>query len=251
MEAGRTMSPAQDKFYWRLWAQLKKARALANDDRHAQHAQLGLPESHTHWGERHFDRWKQHCLAQAQPANYRAQIRQERMPALRERTTLDHYLTALEKPEAHAQAIARAMNRGGRIGQPMAEDRAHFDYADVRNGSPRRKELTLDDLDELELKKVVIAVKKECKRRWPRKENLLDTIYDFARGFSPEQHKAALAHLMELMHWTQMPRDGVERFNYEMLLVVLSVLRRFVAGVPAEPAEPLVEEEPAEIDIPF
>lgn len=224
------MSEAQDKFYWRLWSALRKA--VPDADRHAVHRQLGLPESHTAWRNEHFDRWKGHCLAKAQPANFRAQIQQVKMPEIRKQVFIDHILTALGEGEEYAESILARMNRRRKLGNKFA---------------------TMDTLDEAGLQAVMIALKKECRRRWPTKECLLGEIA-LARVEGIDESYAQ-AEVLKALNWRSLGR-GLEYMYYEPLLVVLATLRRLggavaPAGLYCDGPQGFILGEAVEVDQPF
>ena len=240
------MSPKQIKHYRALWGDARKAlraRGLspqaADAERHAIHMrELGEDKSSLWLTDDEFTRIKRVFVALARPADVGAQQAQEVMPETRKKVFIRHVLTALEADEQYARATLAQMNRGGRIGQPWAEDRAYvrdaggtkvgFDYSYTHEGEPVRQQLGLDDLDESELKKVIVALKKECKRRWRTKEDLLRAL-DAVVGHERDAGAAASAHVQGVLHWTQWPAGGLEKLNYETLLMVLSALRTLPA----------------------
>ncbi len=211
-----SLSEAQNKLYWRLWAALRKAEPGV--DRHATHEALGLPASHTEWKNSDFDEWKKHCLAKSQPGNYRAQVQQLRMPEIRRRVFIDYLLAAMELTEDYAEGILQQMNRRGKQGGQM---------------------VTLDTLPEAELEDVMVALKKECRRRWKTKEMLLGEIQSVraSNNFDPVKIAAAV---QSALCWKSLP--ALEKMYYEPLLVALSVLRRAAK----QPAPVLVAVEAGE-----
>jgi hypothetical protein len=220
----KVMTEAQNKFYWRLWSMLRKADPEA--DRHGTHRQLGLAESHTDWSNAEFDQWKGHCLAKAQPGNFRAQVQQLKMPEIRRRVFIDYLLAALGKTEDYAEAILSQMNRHGAQGGPL---------------------LTLETATEDALEDVMIALKKECRRHWRTKDNLLGELMLIVErnDFDPEHTQAAV---MKALCWRSLPRD-LAKLYYEPLLIVLSVLRRLESG--GRFATAPAPAESVEVDIPF
>lgn len=210
------MTSAQNTFYFSLWGKLKKAQPDA--DRHAVHAQLGLPASHKDWGNAEFDRWKGHCLAQAQPANVDAQLTQIQMPAMRRLVFIGHLLTALEMTEMDAEALVVELRRkegfmrwnrrkmGGRMTTLQTLPRAGLDV--VRN-----------------------TLKDRCRARWGTKEHLLGEIH---------------ALLMQALNRETL--EPLTDMKYEDLLLALSALRSLAAHRPWIFAE--LMEQPA-MDVPF
>lgn len=198
------MTSGQEKFYWRLWGMLRKADPAA--DRKAVHAELGLPGSHADFRNEHFDKFKGHCLAIAQPGNFQAQVQQLRMPAIRRRVFIDHLLTALEAGEEYAEAILARMNLRGAMGGAFA---------------------VLDTMGDEELEKVMIALKKECRRRWRTKEDLLGEIWT-VRGDNEFPERETAEAVREALCWRSLP--PLDKMYFEALLVVLSVLRRLASG---------------------
>jgi hypothetical protein len=220
-------------------------------DRASMIAELGLPASRKNWNNGHFDRWKKACLAITEPSNLEAQL--ENGEVKRRLFTIGHLLDALEETTAYAVAIVRQMNTHGRIGQPLAEDRAYvrggdgekvfFDYAHTIDGEPARKELTLEQLDEDELKKVVVALKKECKRRWPRKRDLLDSVLMRAEHADRERFVDGACVALRC---DRLPL--LDSLTYEPLVVLLGVVNRIVAERDARTPDGALTEE---IDIPW
>lgn len=202
-----SLSIAQDKFYWRLWSQLRKAQPGA--DRKAIHAQIGVPESHTDWRNADLDKWKAHALAKSQPANLSAQVKQLKMPAIRKRVFIGHILDALQLPEEYAEALLQRMNLRGGVGGPM---------------------VTLDTASEETLGKVMVALKMECRREWRTKEELLWVIGELRRENDFDDTHVAEA-VRAALCWQSLP--PLAKIYYEPLLVVLAVLRRMAAGEPA------------------
>jgi len=226
------LSKPQDQLYWRVWGQVKKRQPDA--DRKAMHAQpsegwpKGLPESHRLWNNAALDEWIARCKAVSQPDNARAQIVQAAMPATRARVFIRHLLAALERDEDYAQAILTRMQRGRR--------HAH---------TGGRSLATLEQLGEGDLEKLKIALKKECRRTWPKKDDLLEVIYALAESGGFDQ-AAALAAVKRALNTEHLGR-GVSYLVYEDLLVVLSALRALAAAMPAEvddEAELVTSEDP-------
>jgi len=256
------MNQAQMGLYHREWAKVRRAlRGLgrspqeADAERHALHVRaLGEDKSSRLLTNGEFDAVLSAFRAISQPGNLQTQLDLQRMAATRELVTLRHYLGALAQTDAHAERIAAQMNLHGRIGQPAEEDRAYvrdaagekvmFDYADTRNGEPRRRGLTLDDLAAPELRKLVIAVKKECRREWRTKVDLLNAIGAVCRsaGFDGRAAGPAICAALNVPPGT--PLD-LEDWNYETLLVALAALRTCAAPAAAAVEE---EEEPAELE---
>ena len=138
---------------------LRKARPdLDRKELHAQaseHWPEGLPASHTEWRNAEMDEWVARCVAITRPESFTTQIRQVRMPQTRWLMAIDHALFALLKERDYAEGIARQMNLRGKMGGPFT---------------------TLETLSEDGLEKLFIALKKECRREWPLKEDLLGVI---------------------------------------------------------------------------
>ena len=226
-------------------------------ERHAIHLRvLGVDKSSLAFNNADFDKVKAEFLALTRPTDTDAQVAQQRMPETRQLVTLRHYLAALQRPEAWAERIARRMNEHGRIGQPPEEARAYvrdedgakvcFDYADTRGGAPRRKELVLENLAADELRKLVIAVKLECKRMWPRKADLLEEIEAVwrASAASADTARQAVAAALAVPHLTV----AFDKMNYEQLLIVLGALHGLAVAGQAAPQPELVT---ADADVPF
>ncbi len=215
------MTGKQNTFYFGLWGRLKKAQPGA--DRKAVHAQLGLPASHTQWTDVHFDQWKRHVLAVTQPANYRAQVAQVKMPATRKLTFLRHLLAALGKNESYLQTIVDRQQ----LGTPLA---------------------ALDALPPEGLKKTMIALKKACRRRWATKELLLGEIATVRLENEFDEEKTTVK-IARALSWPEGSAVILSEMVYEDLLVALSVMRALAGDAPAVGVAE--EMHKAEIDRPF
>lgn len=254
MSDTRPINAKQLSFYRVLWSQAKRLivarQGLSSKDaeaeRHAIHVRaLGFDKSSTELTNADFDKVKAAFLAIIKPGDMEAQIEQKNMPKTRRLVTLRHYLAAIERTDDYAVSIARTMNKKGRIGQPWKEDRATwFDYAHTKGGVPVRQDLTLEDLTADELEKLVVAIKREAKRIWPTKEELLTHLNErcAAEDFDA---RAAMPAIRQALN---MPAGAVlypDLMDYERLLVVLSALKslgrtdqRPEITEPAETADP-------------
>ena len=90
-----------------LWAGVLAVRPGV--DRHAMHAELGLPESRKEWTNRHFDEWKRACLAIAQPGNLDAQMEGLGGEVKRRVFVIQKLLGELGEPVGYAETILRRM----------------------------------------------------------------------------------------------------------------------------------------------
>jgi hypothetical protein len=212
------LSNGQDAYYWRLWAQVRKADP--NADRKAMHATPsskfpeGLPASHKDWENPHMDEWISRCKAIFQADNYRAQYTQEEMPATRKRVFIRQLLAALDAGEEYAESIIATMQRRKKQRWTGAGAMA-----------------TLDTISEDFLEGVMIALKKECRRRWKTKDRLLLEIR-IVRDKGDFVEEYAAAAVMRALCWDTLPPIG--KMDYEALLVTLGVLRRLAMGRPIE-----------------
>ncbi len=208
------MTAAQNTFYWRLWSGVRKREPEA--DRKAMHAQLGLPESHTCWNNGHFDKWKGACLAITQPGNADAQLAQLRMAATRHRVFIGHVLDAMGEGPALVEQIVSMMNRGGKLGGRC---------------------VTYETLGDAHLEKVIVAVKKEAKRRWRTKEVLLQAVCSALFGLDADAVDAALCAALNC-HRVSPLEVTMKMARYEDLLVMLGTLRRLALCEEHDAAEP-------------
>jgi hypothetical protein len=197
------LSRAQESFYWRLWAMLRKAQPGV--DRHAVHEALGLPASHTEWnGREHFDAWRAHVMAQTRsdlPADEEARRRRHGIGVM---------LRALGEREDYAEEIVHRMNLHGRLG-----------------GAGR----TLDSLTGAQLSGVTIALKAECRRRWRTKSALLAEL-DWVRREADLDEVAARAAVAAELRVSAEAVPDPAGLSYERILPVLAALRG-LAGVDA------------------
>lgn len=249
MSDTRPINAKQLSFYRVLWSQANRLIVArtgmsakdAEAERHAIHVRaLGFDKSSTELTNADFDKVKAAFLAIIKPGDMEAQIAQAAMPQTRRLVTLRHYLAAIGRPEEYAEAIARRMNKKGRIGQPWKEDRAYargaatkreprgqkvfFDYAHTVGGEPVRKDLALEDLTADELEKVIVALKREAKRIWPKKDDLLAHLNELCAAEDFDA-RAAMGVIKNALN---MPPGAVlypDLMDYERLLVVLSALK--------------------------
>jgi hypothetical protein len=247
------LTKKQNLFYWKLWAAAKVALVKsglspkeAEARRHEIHREaLGVETSHTIFTNADFDKVKAAFLAIAQPGNMAAQIRQAAMPRERLLRSIDYLCDALGEDRTYAAAITTRMNHGGRIGQPWKDKRvAGFDYAHTKEERIARPELQIEELDESELGKVIVALKKVCRRKWPTKPELLDAINDLCRNQEPDPQAASEA-VCKALSCDRLP--DLERLGYDALAIVFGALCR-LCNVPRSR---LPVSHDAEIDQPF
>jgi hypothetical protein len=194
------------QYYRALWAELRKAKGLAEAERKPLHAALGLPASSKEFSPADMDAWKRHVLAETRPEDMSAQLAQMRMAATRKRVFIGHLLAALGLPEEYADAIVRTMNSRGRFG----------------GAGVTLRTLPPDGLDVLRNR-----LKDLCRERWATKEHLLGEVRRLmARAEITEaQARESIA--------LAMAEERVREFaamTYEELLIVLSVVRALADG---------------------
>ena len=217
------MTDAQNHLYWREWQKVRRklretmTPSQADAERHALHIRaLGHEQSSQTMTNGQFDKVLAVFRAISQPANARTQIALEEMPATRKRTYIAELLAALGEHESYAETIIARMQRNRKLSSTGAGTM-----------------LTLDTLQPDDLDKVKIALKKEIRRRWPKKSDLLAEIrtlrteHDF-----PEAETAAA--VMLALGITTLP--FLDKLYYEPLLTVLATLRRLAAGTLQFPA---------------
>jgi hypothetical protein len=225
------MTAAQESFYWRLWGMARKAdRTLG---RHALHEQLGLPASHKDFGNAAFDRWKSHCLALARPADYEAQVEMVRMPAERMRWMARAICGALGEGPEYAERTLRKMNREGGVRAPQPKQRHASDSpwpAEERAPGAGRYDLGLEEATEDDLRKLLAALVKACRRFWKTKDDLLSMIAATGRELEEEAARAAAA---KALHVEPAALPRLEKLPYERLLVVLCALRELAGAASA------------------
>lgn len=209
------MSTDQSRFYFVLFGMLRKASP--GIDRHALHAELALPKSHTEWTHAHFDTFKAHALAVT-----RAELPGDES-AKRGRHALDTLLAALGEGEDYAETIVFRMNKGGKLGG---------------------KGVTLGSLTGAQIRGVVIALDRECKRRFPTREALIAEIHGQAAGAQLDEAalQGRLCAVLRLAAVPQLADLGIDR-----LRIALATVRR-MAGT-AAPAAPAAEMDAD--DVPF
>lgn len=204
------ISKGQNDFYWRLWGAAKKAimkrsgvsSAEAEKMRHELHAKaLGKDKSHTEFSNRDFDLVKAVFLAESQPANMDAQIDQEKMDRTRRIWVIQQLTAALDENEPFVETILKNMNRELALGGPY---------------------LRIDQLTFEQLEKLIIALKKECRRRWPKKCDLLGAIRAFCQENEVDQAVAGQAVCKALCRQT-LPR--LDSLDYDRLVIVLAALK--------------------------
>lgn len=223
------MTAPQLRFYRVLWGQVRavlRARKFTSGEcearRHEIHVEaLGYDRSSLALTNAEFDKVKAAFLAITKPASLATQLAQQEMPVTRLRRALGFYLAALEEGEEYAESIVQRMNRERRLGAAG---------------------VTLEDLGAEPLKKVLFAVKDQCRRRWPKKADLLGEIYGLRReqDFDEEVTLAAVLAALNREHLGR----GLDYLVYEDLLFVLAALR----GLAKKAEEKGVLQE---ADIPF
>lgn len=205
------MTEAQSKFYWRLWGDARKAllrgglsSAEANARRHELHVEaLGADKSHATFSNRDFDQVKAAFLAVIKSDNMRPQIAQVRMPAARVRGRIEQLLCVLGKDEDYLAGIAARMNFQGALGRMFM----------------------LEEANEEQLKKLAIALNKQCRRNWPTKDAILAEIYDFCSAHEIDDQSACDA-LQKILGGG--PLVSIERLHWEDLVTVLAAVRELV-----------------------
>jgi hypothetical protein len=229
------------KYYRGLWAQLRKAKGLAEADRKPLHAQLGLPVSSKDFTKENFDEWKRHVLAETKP-DIDTQIAQIQMPKTRKLVFIGHLLSALEEGQEHAEWIVRSMR-----------EKEDFMRARRRgDGRMGRSHDTLEQLGPRGLDAVRNALKDECRKRWETKDHLLGEIQALrAAGFFDEV--CGLSVVMAALNVETPP--SLNLLPYEDLLVALSALRRLAGAEvifpPVESAGKTDEVRVDAMDVPF
>ena len=146
-------------------------------------------------------------------------MKQLRMKATRHRVFIGWVLEAMEEGPELSERIVAEMNRSGKLGG---------------------RATTFETLDAAKLEKVIVAVKKEAKRRWRTKDDLLETVFEVWGGVASERKMEAQAAMMRALNAETMPSPV--KMVYEELLVGLGALRVFGRGGVVEAME---EEEPA------
>lgn len=217
------MTKKQNQFYWQLWGRARKAKPdLDRKELHAQPSAnfpAGLPASHLDFEQEHFDEFKARCLALSRPGDYVAQVEQVKMPATRKLTYLRRLLSALDEAESYAVGILGEMNRTGKVAGRLTG---------------------LEELPASGVQKIVIALKIVCRRRWPKKADLLRDVEDFWQANELDA-AATIAAIRTELNWQDDARLEIERLVYEDLLGVLAVLRRQAVGAPRSAVEALTK----------
>ena len=220
-----SLSKDQDRYHWRLWGRVAKARP--GTERKAMYRALGLPDSHTAWDDGDMDEWVKACLAIVGPTNLQRQIALAGGDAERHRWTIGYLLAALGCGEEYAEAIVARMHRHRRHGAAQGISGA-----------------TLGSLPPAGAKAVLIALKKECKRRLPTKGEVLAAIETLCRETAFDEAAASAAVLTALSAKTLPP---LAEMDYDALIVVFGALRRLAA----EPAPAPAAEAAVDDSIPF
>lgn len=173
------------------------------------------------------------------------------MPAIRKLVFIGHLLTAMQEGQEYGEQIAATQLRKGVTPFPRKSKRWTAEQLDekaaAREAKPERTFRTLETMSEDELHGVMVGLKKECRRRWPKKEELLHEIHAVWAGGNFDRATATGAVMKALcISWV----PNIEKLYYEPLLTVLSALRSLVPG--AHPVIFVEEHHHAEADnIPF
>lgn len=230
------MSPASNGKYFALWGVAKARRP--DLERHALHKAAGLPSSHTAFSKDDLDEWIRVCEEIRDSGDFRAQIKQVDMAATRKRVyalqvsaALVPFAGAPTDAEQYAESVVARMQRNRR-------------NTWTGGGSL----VTLGTASEELLEKVIVSLKKEARRLWPRKEDLLAYVRSLA---CTETARAAVAVAL-------CSGAGTEwwALTYEQLLVVAGVLQaspqHSAVSCSAPEPEAVEVEEPADlVDCPF
>jgi len=225
------MTDAQTSLYWREWGNVRTkliAGGMSSNAAAAERSALHLKalneyKSSKLFSNADFDKVLAVFRAISQPANARTQIALEAMPETRKRTYIRHLLAALDESETYADSIIQRMRQNRRLRSTGASNM-----------------LTLETLHMGELEKLKVALKIECRRRWPKKTNLLGEIHTIRTeaNFPEAPTRAAV---MLALNTTTLP--WFDKLYYEPLLIVLATLRRLSNGTLLFPeVETLVED---------
>ncbi len=222
--------------YFRAWGEARKvlrSKLIPPDEadakRHQIHREvLGKDKSAKDLTNTEFDRVLAAFRAVSTPVeDLYGQLAADRVGIEQLRKSVRLLCSALERGDDYLEGIARQMNSGGRISQPMAEDRANFDYAHTKGGEVARKTLIFDELIEAELLKIQIALKLQCRRVWKTKPDMLQAINDLVRENELDPQETADT-AREGLGWSKLP--ALEGMKYDHLVLVLGAIRPLVSS---------------------
>ncbi len=212
------MNEAQLRKYrveWNKVRQVLRADGVSPKDadakRHAIHIEaLGSDKSSLDLTNREFDEVLKRFQAISQPANLRGQIDLEAMPESRKRFAISRLLAALGKDESHVEHLIESRRAAGRLVTVVGDAAASF-----------------ETVGEADLQRVMLDLKRQCQKRWPRKGDLLTEIrlLRMECEFDEVSTRAAVIDALKLR---QLPE--LHTLAYDQLLVVVGTMRTIATG---------------------
>jgi hypothetical protein len=207
------MNYDQIKKYRFEWARVKAVLAVSGmkeadmeAKRHELHIKaLGEDKSSTLFNDKEMDNVLREFRAISSADDLRGQIELGGMDEERKRHSICHLLDALGS--GNAEFIERWISRRQRAGRMLT----------VQGPTATFETIGLADLEPL-----FIDLKKVCRRRWPRKGDLLTEIrvLKMSREFDEDVTKSAICAALRTE--TLPP---LEKLDYEALLIVISTLK--------------------------
>lgn len=167
------MTRAQNALYWREWSAAKRAlmpgretwtKHEENTRRHAITIEaLGHDKSHLDFSNSDFDKVLGALRAISKPGDLNAQLRQVRGAHRRARYALDQLMRELQVDRNYVQGVVDQMNFGGTPAFSFSDALRPDAWQRERERAKVPKRL-LEELTEPELKKVIIALRKQVRR---------------------------------------------------------------------------------------
>lgn len=207
------MNDAQIRKYRFEWNKARKVLRAAGKSpteadarRHEIHIEaLGVDKSSYDLTNKDFDAVLKLFQAISEPSSFTAQIHLEAMPESRMRFKIDGLLAALGKGRDHADALVESRRAAKRLVT------VHGDAA-----------ADLDTLGEEDLRRVMLDLKRQCTKRWPRKGDLLTEIRLLRMEFEFDEQTTCRAVAKALK--VEAAPD-LNSLDYDNLLTVIGTLR--------------------------
>lgn len=202
---------------WNAARQVLRRGGLSPKDadarRHELHVEaLGADKSSTDLTNKEFDEVLKAFRAISRPADFAGQMALADMAAERKRHAIRQLMDALELDDAEMERRIARRQHAGRLVTASAEAAVTFETIGVED-----------------LERLLIDLKRDCRRRWPRKGDLLTEIRVLRMSHEFDEAETTKA-VREALRWRTLP--ALERMDYDPLLVVVGTMRRLTANTP-------------------
>lgn len=213
MRAKRAINQSQIQLYLREWGKVRvilrrtMSPKEADAQRHALTIQaLGYDKSSKEFSNDELDKVLKQFRAISKPGDLHAQM--DDQAANRGRFKVRQLLSALGKDEAHAEQLIDGRHAGDALVTVSAEGVATF-----------------ENIGPADLERIALDLKEECRKRWPRKGDLLNEIRLMRMEFEFDE-ETANREVCAALGAERMP--AVEALGYDELLKVIAAMRRIM-----------------------